>query len=47
MVHKVYQEAAQTQGYTSVSYSKFTQLGSHLCPHISVMKSSSNLCPLC
>ena len=47
MVHKVYQEAADTQGYISVSYSKFTQLWSHVCPHISVMKPSSDLGPLC
>ena len=47
MVHKVYQEAAATQGYTSVSYSQFIQLWSYLCPHISVIKPSSDLCPLC
>ena len=47
LVHKLYLEAAEESGYRSVSYSKFTQLWAELCPHINVMKPSSDLCPLC
>ncbi len=47
MVHDLYLEAAEKNGYASVCYSKFTQLWAETCPHINVMKPSSDLCPLC
>jgi len=46
-VHRLYLEAAEQSNCKKVSYSKFTQLWADLCPHISVMKPSSDLCPLC